>query len=82
MELSAKQSDVVKDFYSISSVSINETDTTVNVHQGTEVICQVHPTQWQILGFINADVTEKNIGGDVLPTNFVFIQTLNCFQMS
>ena len=40
-ELSAKQSIVVKDLNSMSSVSV----TTAAVHQQTEVVYQVYPTQ-------------------------------------
>ena len=66
MELSAKQSTVENDFHSFSSVSIS----TVSVHQAsTDVIYKVHPTQGQILGFIDAEVTEKYINGGEVATH-------------
>ena len=63
MELSAKESTVENNFHSFSSVSI----LAVNVHQ--DVIYKVHPTQWQILGFIDAEVTEKYIHGGQVATH-------------
>ena len=66
MEISTKQSIVQRDFHFISSVSI----TTVHVHQAcTDVIYKVHQTQWQILAFIDAEVTEKYIDGGEVATH-------------
>ena len=63
---SAKHSTVENDFQSFSSVSIS----TVKVHQAsTDVIYKLHPTQWQILGFIDAEVTEKYIDGGEVATH-------------
>ena len=56
---------MVKDLYSMSSVSV----TTIALHQHTEVVYPFNPTQWQVLDFIDAMVTEKYIEGYEIHTH-------------
>ena len=65
-ELCANPSIVVEHLHSMSSVSVAPT---VAVHQHTEVEFQIHPTQWQVLGFIDAEVTENYIDNSEIQTH-------------
>ena len=50
----------------MSSVSVAPP---VAVHQHLEVEFQIHPTQWQVLGFIDSEVTENNIDNSEIQTH-------------
>ena len=56
----------MENLHSKSSVSVAPP---VAVHQHTEVEFQIHPTQWQVLGFIDAEVTEYYIHNSAIQTH-------------
>ena len=65
-ELCANPSIVEENLHSKSSVSVAPT---VAVHHHTEVEFQIHSTQWQVLGFIDAEVTENYIHNSAIQTH-------------